>query len=332
MLTLATFNLCNLGADAAPERLARLAAVITGELQGPAILALQEIKALASEGQHIVPAAAAYQALVAAITKAGGPTYAYREVPPLARQDGGYPQFNIRTGLLFDPREVEFIDRGQAGPEDLTGIRLTGGRPNLTLSPGRIAPDHPAFSGDIQRHWAPSRKALAAEFRWRGEPLFVIACHLKSMRASSRREEDYTKKQRQAQAQVIHSFAAGLLACDAQARVVVLGDMNDVRGSRTLKILKGDLLSNLLEALPTAQCYTRRHGYRPQALDHILVSAALRRNARVHIPHVNSDNGEGERASDHDPVLAVLDFQEILTLRYTFVNNINGYQLNNRVK
>jgi endonuclease/exonuclease/phosphatase family metal-dependent hydrolase len=84
--------------------------------------------------------------------------------------------------------------------------------------------------------------------------------------------------------------------------------MNDVRGSRTLKILKGELLSNLLEEVPKAQCYTRRHGYRPQALDHILVSPALRRNAWVSIPHVNSDHGEGERASDHDPVLAVLDF------------------------
>ncbi len=308
MLTLATFNLCNLGADAAPERLAKLAAIITGALQGPAILALQEIKALASEEQRIVPAAAAYQALIAAITAVGGPAYAYREVPPLAQQDGGYPQYNIRIGLLFDPRQVEFIDRGQAGPEDPTGIRLTDGGPALTLSPGRIAPKHPAFSGDTQCHGAPSRKALAAEFRWQGEPLFIIACHLKSMRASGRREEDYTKKQRQVQAQVIHSFAAGLLACDSQARVVVLGDMNDVRGSKTLKILKGDLLSNLLEELPKEQCYTRRHGYRPQALDHILVSPALRRNAKVHIPHVNSDLADGERASDHDPVLAVLDF------------------------
>lgn len=308
MLTLATFNLCNLGADASPERLAKLAAIITRELHGPAILALQEIKALAPEGQHSVPADAAYQVLLAAIAAAGGPAYGYREVPPLAQQDGGYPQFNIRTGLLFDPRQVEFIDRGQAGPEDATGIRLADGRPALTLSPGRLFPTHPAFGGDVQRHWLPSRKALASEFRWRDEPLFVIACHLKSMRASSRREEDYTKKQRQAQAQVIHSFVAGLLACDAQARVVVLGDMNDVRGSKTLKILKGDLLSNLLEELPKGQCYTRRHGHRPQALDHILVSPALRPNARVHIPHVNSDSSEGERASDHDPVLAVLDF------------------------
>jgi predicted extracellular nuclease len=67
-------------------------------------------------------------------------------------------------------------------------------------------------------------------------------------------------------------------------------------------------LSNLLEKIPKSQCYTRYHGDQPQALDHILVSQALRHSARVHIPPINSDNPEPERTSDHDPVLAVLDF------------------------
>jgi hypothetical protein len=308
MLTLATFNLCNLGADAPPERLAKLGAIITHELHGPDILAVQEIKALAVADQAVVPAVAAYQALIAAVNQAGGPTYEFREVPPLANQDGGQPESNIRTGLLFNPRRVEFIDRGNAGPEDATGIRRLAGGFALTLSPGRIEPTHPAFHGDTRHHWAPSRKVLAGEFNFQGEPLLVIACHLKSMRATTRRTEDYTKKQRHAQAQVIHGFVANLLACDPQARLVVLGDMNDVRGSKTLKLLKGDSLSNLLEAVPKDQCYTRYHGNRPQSLDHILVSQALRRGASVYIPHVNTDSAEPDQASDHDPVLAVLDF------------------------
>ena len=307
MLTLATFNLCNLGADAPPERLARLGAIITHELHGPDILAVQEIKALAVADQPVVPADAAYRALSAAVNQTGGPDYAFREVPPLANQDGGQPEFNIRTGLLFNPRRVEFIDRGSAGPEDATGIRRLDGGFALTLSPGRLEPTHPAFHGDARRHWAPSRKVLAGEFCFQGERLFVIACHLKSMRAATRRAEDYTKKQRHAQAQVIHGFAANLLACHPQARLVVLGDMNDVCGSKTLKLLKGELLSNLLEAVPKGQCYTRYHGNQPQLLDHILVSQALRSGASVHIPHINSSNSEPDRASDHDPVLAVLD-------------------------
>lgn len=96
----------------------------------------------------------------------------------------------------------------------------------------------------------PSRKALAAEFAWEGRRLFVIVCHLKSMRSQVRREADYAKKQRHVQAEIVQGFAADLLACDPQAVVVVLGDLNDIPGSKTLKLLKGKLFHNLLDDLP----------------------------------------------------------------------------------
>lgn len=309
MLSIATFNLRNLGADAPPARLAKLGTIAARDLGGPDILAVQEIMAEtppAPDGR--VPADLAYQALSAAVVDAGGPRYKFREVPPLVHRDGGMAGANIRVGLLFDPLRVGFPDRGRAGPEDSTGIRLNGGRPSLTLNPGRIAPLHPAFAGDCHHHWVPSRKALAAEFELREQRLFVIVCHFKSMRSLTRREEDYAKKQRHAQAEIVHYFAADLLACDPRASIVVLGDLNDVPGSKTLKILKGDLFHNLLEDLPRGQGYTRRHGGRPQALDHILISPALRLGAAAHVPHVNSDASPGkpEPASDHDPVLARL--------------------------
>ena len=177
---------------------------------------------------------------------------------------------NSRVGLLFDPIRAHLIDRGDSGPEDSTGIRLSAGSPSLTLNPGRIAPTHPAFAGDSHRHWVPSRKVLVAEFTVAGRALFVIVCHLKSMRSLSRREEDYTKKQRHAQAEIIHQFATDLLACDPGAAIALLGDFNDVPGSKTLKLLKGERLHNLLDDQPRGQCYTRRHGNQPQALDHIL--------------------------------------------------------------
>ena len=306
MLTLATFYLCNLGADASHERLARLGKIIANELQGPAILAVQEVKALSTDARQSVPADAAYQSVIRAIMEAGGPTYDFREVPPLANQEGGHPSFNIRIGFLFDPHRVEFVDRGQAGAKDTTGIRFLAGHPALTLSPGRIAPEHPAFQGDLGRHWAPSRRVLTGEFSTNDRPLFIIACHLKSMRATSQREKEYTKKQRHAQAEVVHGFVANLLVCDPQARLVVLGDMNDLRGSKTLKILKGNVLKNLLDEVPRESCYTRRHGGRPLTLDHILVSRSLQRNAMIRIPHVNSDSPMHEQVSDHDPVLATV--------------------------
>ncbi len=79
-------------------------------------------------------------------------------------------------------------------------------------------------------------------------------------------------------------------------------------GSKTLKLLKGDQFFNLLDDLPHGQCYTRRHGEQPQALDHILVSPVLRRSAVVRIAHIHSDVAPGhlEPASDHDPVVATL--------------------------
>ena len=66
------------------------------------------------------------------------------------------------------------------------------------------------------------------------------------MRSLNRREEDYAKKQRHAQAEVVRDFAADLLACDPQAAIVVLGDLNDVPGSKTLKLLKGERLLSLI--------------------------------------------------------------------------------------
>ena len=308
MLTIATFNLCNLSADVAPRRLARLGAIVVDDLGAPDIVAMQEIAVPSRWAEGPVPADATYQALIAAISAAGGPEYAFREIPPLARQHDGIVGVNIRVGLLFNPARVSFPDRGRAGPEDRVGIRFSAGQPGLTLNPGRIDPKHPAFAGDDHCHWAPSRKALAAELLWEGRRLFVIVCHLKSMRSQVRREQDYAKKQRHAQAEIVQGFAADLLACNPQAAVVVLGDLNDVPGSKTLKLLKGRLLHNLLDDLPPKQCYTRRHGREPQALDHILVSPALRRGAVVRIPHLHSDavSGGPEPASDHDPVLAVL--------------------------
>lgn len=307
MLTIATFNLCNLGADAPRERLARLGAIIAEVLGGPDIVALQEVMAV-SPATGPVPADTAYQALIAAISLAGGPQYAFREVPPIAHRDGGMAGANIRVGVLFNPARVSFPDRGNAGPEDRVGIRFSNRQPGLTLNPGRIEPAHPAFAGDDHHHWVPCRKALAVEFVVDERRLFVIVCHFKSMRSATRREEDYAKQQRHAQAKIVHDFAADLLACDPQAAIVILGDMNDAPGSKTLKLLKGERFVNLLDATPPKQCYTRRHGDQLQALDHILVSPALRCGATIHIPHINSDvtPGHPEPASDHDPVVATL--------------------------
>ena len=307
-LRLATFNLYNLGVDIVPERLARTAALIVSELRAPDILGVQEVKASdLPDNAGGLPAAGSFRMLIDAITRSGGPAYDFCEIPPLPNQDGGQIGFNIRVGLLYNPQRLALRRRGDAGPDDATGIYWRQNRVELTLSPGRIDPVNPAFAGDAKRHWAPSRKALVAEFCFAEKSLFVIVCHLKSMRASSRRESAYTKKQRHAQASVIYRFVSHILGCDPQARVIIVGDMNDVPGSKTLSLLTGNLLTNLVEAVPARVRYTRRHGHQAQALDHILVSKAMRYATQVNIPHINSDCADPLRASDHDPVLAVVN-------------------------
>jgi hypothetical protein len=98
MLTIATFNLCNLSATAPPARLARLGEIVVEALGTPDILAVQEIAADSPAMTGPVPADATYQSLIVAISHAGGPAYEFREIPPLARQDGGMAGANIRGG------------------------------------------------------------------------------------------------------------------------------------------------------------------------------------------------------------------------------------------
>lgn len=303
----ATLNLCNLGADAAAWRLAHFGRLIAQTLAAPTLLALQEIKAEgppAADGT--VPGTAAATALIDAILAAGGPRYEYREIAPLADADGGQAGFNIRLGALHDPLRITAIERMPGGALDATGVRRgPDGHAQLTRSPGRIAPLDPAFAGCGERHWRPSRKALALEYRCAdGRPLVLVDCHLKSMRANSRRAEDYAKKQRHAQAAAIHAFCAALLALDPQLRLVVAGDFNDAPGSKTLDLLKGSRLANLIEDLPRHLRHTHRHGHHAQTLDHVLVSPALRA-ARVEVMHVHT-TAPAPQPSDHDPVLVEL--------------------------
>src|SRR5439155_6715735 len=81
--------------------------------------------------------------LTAAIVAAGGPQYDYREIDPVNDKDGGQPGGNIRVVFLFNPARVGFVDRGDSSADrSTTGTQIvkTDGKPDLTLSPGRIDP------------------------------------------------------------------------------------------------------------------------------------------------------------------------------------------------
>jgi uncharacterized protein len=107
----------------------------------------------------------------------------------------------------------------------------------------------------------------------------------------------------------VKGFVNQLVSADAQARIVVLGDLNDFEFSAPMMTLKGAGLSPLVERLPANERYTYVYQGNSQALDHILVSSETSRHVVGYdVVHVNSEFAA--QASDHDPGVARLSFDQ----------------------
>ncbi|NOZ72442.1 MAG: hypothetical protein GXP38_11120 [Chloroflexi bacterium] len=316
-LRVATFNVENLDPGDDPAKLAGLGQIIAHNLQAPDIIGLEEIQDNTGPSDDgVVDASATYAALIAAIQAAGGPVYDYRDIPPLDNQDGGQPGANIRVGFLFRPDRVRFVDRPGGDATTATEIVDTVTGPHLTLSPGRVDPNNPAFAADPAIGYQNSRKSLAAEFRFNGQTIFVVVNHFKSKGGDDplfgRVQPPVlnTEAQRIAQAQVINDFADQILASNPKANIIVLGDLNDFDFSPPLTALKGGVLTNVVETLPRADRYSFIYNGNSQQLDHLLISPNLAQNhfLAADIVHVNADFAASTHASDHDPVLAIFEF------------------------
>jgi predicted extracellular nuclease len=302
-LAAATFNVENLSPLDPPAKLATLAGQIVHNLAAPDLVALEEIQddtGPADDG--VVAADRTLDMLVTAIRAAGGPRYAWREIDPVDDQDGGQPGGNIRQAfLLRTDRGLSFVDR--PGGDATTPVAVLPG-PRLSISPGRIDPANPAFTA--------SRKPLAAELRWHGSRIFVVANHFSSKGGDQpllgrfQPPAHPSEAQRHEQAAAVRAFADALLARDHSARIVVLGDLNDFEFSRTADILVGDgSLIDLPRTLPAPERYTYVFEGDSQVLDHILISRALAgppsggRGYEYDIVHCNSEFAD--QASDHEP-------------------------------
>jgi predicted extracellular nuclease len=248
-------------------------------------------------------------ALTGAIAAHGGPRYRAIAIDPELDREGGQPGGNIRVALLFDPARVGFEPRGSAGP--LTAVEVIGMEDTLRFepNPARVAPASPAFT-------LPSgegvRRSLAVEFAVAGKPLFVIANHW-----SSKWDDDRafgavqpparpTGEKRLAQARVVRELVERLIAAHPQARVVVLGDLNDLPWSEPVERLAAPPMVNLLARVPSNSRYTYNFEGASQAIDYVVVSRSLAANAQVEIVHLNSNCPDALRVSDHDPVVASL--------------------------
>jgi Ca2+-binding RTX toxin-like protein len=111
----------------------------------------------------------------------------------------------------------------------------------------------------------------------------------------------HTQVQRIQQAQVVNDFVDSLLAVDPQAKVLVLGDINDFWFSDTLTTLKGGVLTDLVTLLPDDERYSYVFEGNSQDLDHILVSNPLVPFVdEVNMVHINAEFHD--QICDHDPV------------------------------
>ena len=302
-LAIATFNVENLAPDSAQVKFNALAGQIVDNLAAPDIVALMEVQdddGATNDG--VVDASRTLNMLIEAVVATGGPRYSFRQIDPQDGRDGGQPGANIRVVLLFNPERVSFVDRAGGTATTPVAIVETAGAPQLSSSPGRVDPMNVAFMD--------SRKPLAGEFLFHDHKLFVIANHFKSKRGDPPLFGQFqppvlaSEPQRLLQARAVHDFVQRILEIDADANVVVLGDLNDFEFSPVLGALQAGVLTNLIERMPAAQRYTYIFDGNSQALDHILISRHLLPYSEVDIVHVNAEFAD--QASDHDPVVARL--------------------------
>jgi predicted extracellular nuclease len=301
-LAVATFNVENLDPGDGAAKFNELAHLIVDNLASPDLISVEEMQDNnGAVNDSVVDATVTLNTLVAAISAAGGPTYDYRQINPVDDQDGGEPGGNIRQVFLFrTDRGLAFVDAPGAG--STTANSVVAG-PHLQYSPGRINPTNSAFNM--------SRKPLAGEFTFHGSRLFLIGNHFNSKGGDQPLFGHFqpltlsSETQRTQQAQIVNDFVDAILAADANASVIVLGDLNDFDFSTPLATLQGspNVLSNLYSTLPVAERYSYVFDGNSQALDHILASTHIAADLVVLDPvHVNAEFAQ--QASDHDPLVA----------------------------
>lgn len=311
-ITVATLNLENLDPADPQSKFDRLAREIVFNLEAPDLIAVEEVQDdSGTVNNGIVSAGQTYARLIQAIQDTGSVAYQYRQIDPLNNQDGGDPGGNIRQAFLFrTDRGLRFVDR--PGGDATTPVSLLTGPDGvqLSFSPGRIDPLNSAFSS--------SRKPLAGEFLFHGRRFFVIANHFNSKQGDQPLFGRYqppallTEAKRLQQAQVVNAFVSDLLSLEADAWVIVLGDLNDYPFSAPLQALAGGELDHLVASLPAEEQYTYIFEGNSQALDHILVSPAVSTFSApiVDIVHLNAEMLPSQRPTDHDSVIAWLTFAE----------------------
>ncbi len=302
---LASYNVQNLGGNAAATRFTAIAGQIAGTLGAPHLISLQEIQDNnGATNDGTVAANVTLDTLKTALNTATGRSYAWVSVTPQNNTDGGQPGGNIRQAFMYDTSRVSFAGVVGGALQAVTATASASGQIVLNLGAGRIDPGNAAFAN--------SRKPLVTEFTVDGQQIIVIANHFNSkggdqpLYGPAQPPVNSSETQRLAQAQAVGSFVAGLLAINPHANIVVTGDLNDFQFASSLAPLAAAGLSNLSNTLPENERYTYAFEGNLQTLDHMWVSANLLANGGAIYDVVHANAEFIDQVSDHDPILMTL--------------------------
>jgi predicted extracellular nuclease len=302
-VSVATFNVENLDPSDGDAKFDGLAQAVVKNLASPDILGLEEVQDNdGAVNSGTTAADLTLNLLVAAIQKAGGPTYAWRQIDPVNNAEGGEQSGNIRVAFLYrTDRPVKFVDRAGGGTTTPTTVVTDKyGKVHLSASPGRIDPANPA--------WASTRVPLAGEFTWLGQSLFVVVNHFSSKGGDNplwgriQPPVQSSAVKRHEQSRSVRTFVDQILAKDTGANVIVLGDLNDFDFSETTDILVGSGKTSLIDlprTLPLPERYSYVFEGNSQILDQILMSKNLQPASQYDIVHMNAEFPD--QISDHDP-------------------------------
>ncbi|PTH56551.1 endonuclease [Staphylococcus arlettae] len=307
-LNVASYNLENFSNNkqsTTDTKATKIAQGITNSMNNPDIVGVTEVQDNDGPDSGGPKANESYERLIQRIQASGGPKYKYVNIDPDMNEDGGQPNANIRVGFLYNPERVQFDKSIQKGDAD-SAVSYKNG--NLTLNPGRIDPHNPAFDD--------SHKPLAAQFKFRGEQVIMLANHWNSkggdtpIFGNQQPPVLNSENQRVEIAKAVGCFVDQVHKDNPDANIVSVGDYNDFQWTKALKTFENFNMTNMIHNVPASERYTYNYHGNSQALDHIFVSDNLANYTQLDPIHVNSDFTDmSGRASDHDPLLAQIDIK-----------------------
>lgn len=155
-----------------------------------------------------------------------------------------------------------------------------------------------------------NRGILDATIKARGKSYRFVGVHLKSKRQIEQADQE---EMRVHEARLLRRHVDALLQAEPQARLIVYGDFNDTRPTKTFKTVTGSFNDpGYLTALPLKD--SRGHAWTHHwslhdiysRIDFITVSRALRPEVDFRVSRI-IDDPAWEKASDHRPLIAIFN-------------------------